>query len=554
MEEELLQNSNLPSTVGNAYGQTDEAMGTEVDAISDFINSTVGIEALQKPMPQSQILPPNFYEPDRGRSVIGGYVEGLPLMSAGIPMFSAAILQKADEDLKAAKMMEYEQKMGEAENLIKTTQPLHINDDFKNQQFLDYQNTVWTKTLNDLKGQYGVNAAKMGRVEIQKTAAKLKGTQTAFNNAYKMSQEIMFKADNRFVHPDVKKEAEAFLRDTFEGNFKEKDIDGLSKDIGKVTQKLLTYQNMTEVAKPFLDGVKGLSLTEAEMTVLDSFGKDKLVGGTTYKGIAALANNEEFKAQYTGLLQDLYNNKYAGKEYAPTYQQFEDNAMLQAANETVIKYEKLSLQAPRSTSDSGDRKLIDNTKSTSIKVGNSEFNLTNLYTPATPRDVTVESMNVNWRSIAEGKPVTQEQNENIKIQAIVEYEGIPYVVGLTKYQTEDENTGEVKNTQGLVFAPLTNTALSLTVGKDNLTHQYRASSSKEENAEYERMTEQYVKTGLLNDIFFRAFGNKPRGTQGSGTTQPKNDKSGKGTKKYNTFQEFHQATGKTYNEWLKTNN
>lgn len=349
------------------YGIPDETAN-----ISELINTISGLktslESKEVPTGAAQVLPPNYYTPDMNRPVIGGQIStplgSLNLMSAGVPMFSPAILQQAEEELKAAKRAEYVQKMKDADNILKGITPVHISDSVKDMHFINMQHNFWNKYIPELKEKYGSNAFRMGAVDIKMAAEKIKSIGANFNDTFALAKDINMKANvakdktsdvGVYVSPAAAKAAKEYLELTMSADFQKMDIDKLAELNAQYKKKFIKAISLDESTKPIVEAINGMKLDDDKFKrIVPSSGESLYAavqkgGGAAYKALESVVK-KEYEENFRQIYDDSYKviEETYGKDYVPSYDDFIKTALGRVKWKDVNIYKELSQHKPDS--------------------------------------------------------------------------------------------------------------------------------------------------------------------------------------------------------------
>lgn len=410
--EEAYVNTGAPARVADptnpnadmGYGIPDETAN-----ISELINTISGLkaslESKEVPTGAAQVLPPNYYTPNMNRPVIGGQIStpfgSLNLMSAGVPMFSPAVLQQAEEELKDAKRAEYVQKIKDADNILKGIAPVHISDDVKDMHFINMQHNFWNKYIPELKNKYGSNAFRMGAIDIKMASERIKSVGNNFDETFALAKDINAKANLEkdktsdigvYVSPTAAKAAKEYLELTMSADFQNMDIEKLAELNAQYKKQFVKAISLTESTKPVVAAINGMKIDDDKFKRIVSSSGESLYatvqkgGGAAYKALEKVIK-DEYEENFRQIYDDSYKviEQTYGKDYVPTYEEFIKTALGSVKWEDVNIYKELSQHKPDSDVDSGKTPKYNYTPKMSVVLGSQSktpknFNVTNITT------------------------------------------------------------------------------------------------------------------------------------------------------------------------------
>jgi hypothetical protein len=346
MEEELNTNSQTPAGVGDAYGKSDAQMGIpNEDDIQQLISSIAGLDLPQRQ--QSTVLPPNYYTPDMNEPIVKGYVGGMPLVTAGIPMFSMSILKQADEELQEQKRLAYEKTMKEQAEKDILMNPMLITDDAKNENFVRYQTQFWDNFNKSSKEKYGRDWYAKARPEIIKEAAKITTVKQNLDNTFKMADIILMAKDtDMYVSDDAYKKAVEFKEWTLAADLKDMDISDVNKKVQGYKKYFTKINSLDETTMPLVTGINSLILEGDTASPIFQYGGDKAYAIGTKQGVAALSE-EAIMEMIDGYIDNYYEIQYGkyDEKLRPNKEEYKKYALGKSNYKENIKVHKARQQA-----------------------------------------------------------------------------------------------------------------------------------------------------------------------------------------------------------------
>jgi hypothetical protein len=376
---DTLQNSQAPSNVTDASNATNSQMGIgglpdPTQGMADIISTAAGLDLSQtQPVGKADVLPPSYYTPDMSRPLIIGGTASLPYHAVGIPMFSMSILQQADEQVKEAKRLKYVSDMKDADNLMKSTMPLLINDDLKQSSFLNWQNNEWETLIKNGLEKYGVSSYKNMKRDIALKGGQIKAVKQAMDSVYEQAKQIhalgegasLLEAGGKgkgefYVSPVAKKMAEEYLEWSMSDEMKNMPYNEIIQKTGEYKKFFTKQQSLSESTKDVVKGLNGLVTTDVDSGEFDQWGNTRYKVSERKTGLAALDDfvGDRYEDNLKTAYETYYGDENENKDLKPSYDMFKKYALMQIKSEIKPVFTRYSKSTPRVGGGSGSKKEL----------------------------------------------------------------------------------------------------------------------------------------------------------------------------------------------------
>jgi hypothetical protein len=464
MDENIKTNSAAPANVGDAYGKTDAAMGvvSPEDDIATLLSSMAGLQNFERPA--AQPTPHSYYEPDN-EPIIKGYAGGMPLVSAGIPMFSMSVLKQAEEELQAAKRAKYESDMKDVDSILADTVNLQIADNNKNLEWQNIQTATYEKLIKD---NSHLPLKELKRV-IQKEAARVKAVSLQLDDTFNQAKEIYAmsqagtvseKGKSRFyVSPTVATAAKEYIDYTMSDAFGKGSLEEIYKRTNEAKRKFVKATYLADAVEPYAKALNDSSIESFNEDYIKAFGKDRLYEINKVGGRKLFET--DLKNLYQKEWESAYNSIYgsiADKDAKPSYQAFENEILAQSKSTIEKSFQKLSSHKPDKDDGGGKTNytLINDSFATVGTVNvpvkdKATFNPVDVATQSQGRGVFYTKDGAKLEIVQEGKKYNSE-NYLPKVASVVNVGGYSWAIGNAE--------------RWQVFAPLTDQIAGAIIAKN----------------------------------------------------------------------------------------